>query len=180
MYSVARVGRGPKTPPSTFSRRPKASWRGTVRVSNGVSTRVTREPCDAWDPTWAPDGRSIVFATPNPDIGHVVAMSVELATGKTRTLVTDGDLPALSPDGTRIVFESWLKPRVRLMLASSDGSERRVISRSPNAELAIGDNGFAEWSPDSTRIAFHGTDQEGRGTYVYDVPQVRRGSSRQG
>ena len=121
-------------------------------------------------PTWAPDGRSIVFSTPNPDIGHVVAMSVELATGQTRTIVADGDRPALSPDGTLIVFESFLKQDVRLMLANSDGSERRVIARLPN-------NGFAKWSSDSTRVAFYDCvlpSCDRVGTYVYDVASGER------
>ncbi|HEY6568266.1 MAG TPA: hypothetical protein VI341_12190 [Actinomycetota bacterium] len=147
----------------------------TVRVSDGVSTRVTREPQDAWDPTWAPDGRSIVFSTPNRDIDHVVTMSVDLATGQTRLIVRDGDLPALSPDGTRIVFESWLKPDARLMFANSDGSERQVIARLPNATF-VDDNGFAKWSPDSTQVAFHGSSIQGDrpGTYVYDLASGER------
>lgn len=147
-----------------------------VRVSNGASTRVTNERRDAWDPNWAPDGRSIVFSTLNPDIGHVVTMSIELATGQTGLIVPDGDRPALSPDGTLIAFESFLKPDVRLMLASSDGSKRRVIARLPNAGLAIGEDGFAEWSPDSTRVAYHGSSSEGdrAGTYVYDVASGER------
>lgn len=149
----------------------------TVRLSDGVSAGVTREPNEVFDPNWAPDGRSIVFATPNPDIGHVVTMSVDLATGQTRTIVTDGDRPALSPDGTLIVFESFLKQDVRLMLANSDGSERRVIARLPNARSSIDGNGFAEWSPDSTRVAFNGSSLpsgDRPGTYVYDVASGER------
>ena len=148
----------------------------TLRVSDGVSTRVTREPNEVFDPNWAPDGRSIVFATPNPDIGHVVTMSVDLATGQTRTIVTDGDRPALSPDGTMIVFESFLKQDDRLMLANSDGSERRVLARVPNGS-SIDGWGFAEWSPDSTRVAFNGSSLPSGdrvGTYVYDVASGER------
>jgi Tol biopolymer transport system component len=50
------------------------------------------------------------------------------------------------------------------MLANSDGSARRMIAR-----LTLED-GFEEWSPDSTQIAFAGSsDAEGSGTYVYDL-----------
>jgi Tol biopolymer transport system component len=150
----------------------------TVRLSDGVSAGVTREPNEVFDPNWTPDGRSIVFATPKPEtFGHVVTMSVDLATGRTRTIVTDGDRPALSPDGTLIVFESFLKQDVRLMLANSDGSERRVIARLPNARSSIDGNGFAEWSPDSTRVAFNGSSLpsgDRPGTYVYDVASGER------
>ena len=136
----------------------------TVRLSDGVSTKVTREPREAWDPTWSPDDGSIVFSTPGAS-GHVIlARSVDLATGQTRTLVTDASLPALSPDGARIVFDSYSKePLIRLSLANNDGSERQVIARGYN-------DGFAKWSPDSRKIAFiDETDANGLGTYVYDL-----------
>ena len=60
----------------------------------------------------------------------------------------DGSTPTLSPDGAWIAFNSYLKPQVRLMLANSDGSARRIIAR-----LDF-DDGYQRWSPDSTQIAF--------------------------
>ena len=51
-----------------------------------------------------------------------------------------------------------------LILANSDGSERRIIARLGD------DDGYQRWSPDSTQIAFIGsTDEGGFGTYVYDL-----------
>jgi Tol biopolymer transport system component len=137
----------------------------TVRVSDGVSTMVTQEPEGGVDPGgWAPDGGSIFFSSFNPSIDHYAALSVDLATGQTRQLVPDASTPTLSPDGAWIAFTSWLKPRGRLILAHSDGSERRVIAR---YDL---DDGYQEWSPDSTQIAFVGrTDADGSGTFVYEL-----------
>jgi WD40-like Beta Propeller Repeat len=121
----------------------------TVRVSDGVSTRVTNEPQGAVDPSWPPDGGSIVFSTPNPSVNHYSALSVDLTTGQTRQIVPDGSTPELSPDGAWIALNSWLKaPQIRLILANSDGSGRRVIAR------FNGDDGYQEWSSDSTQIAF--------------------------
>jgi len=137
----------------------------TVRVSDGVSTRVTNEPQGAVDPGgWAPDGGSIVFATLDASIPHYSALSLDLTTGQTRLIVPDGSTPELSPDGAWIAFNSWLKPHIRLILANSDGSGRRVIARFD------GGDGLEEWSPDSTQIAFvASTDENGFGTHVYDL-----------
>ena len=136
----------------------------TVRVSDGGSTRVTNEPEGAVDNGgWAPDGGSILFSSLNPSIDHYSALSLDLATGQTRLIVPDGSTPTLSPDGAWIAFNSWLKePHIRLILANSDGSARRTI-----AQLTL-DDGYQEWSPDSTQIAFVNS-TDGSGTYVYDL-----------
>jgi Tol biopolymer transport system component len=135
-----------------------------VSVSDGVSTRVTNAPRGAVDPGgWTPDGGSIVFSTINTAGNHFTARSLDLATGQTRLIVPDGSTPELSPDGAWIAFNSWLKePTVRLILANSDGSARRTI-----AQLTI-DDGYEQWSPDSTQIAFVNS-TDGSGTYVYDL-----------
>jgi Tol biopolymer transport system component len=140
----------------------------TVRVygaEGGISTRVTNEPQVAVDPGgWTPDGGSIVFTTLDPTISHYSALSLDLTTGQTRLIVPDGSTPKLSPDGAWIAFNSWLKPHIRLILANSDGSGRRVIARFD------GDDGLQEWSPDSTKIAFVADiDENGFGTHVYDL-----------
>jgi TolB protein len=136
-----------------------------VDVSDGASTRVTNEPGGAVDPGgWTPDGGSIIFSAFNASVGQFSARSVDLSTGQTRQIVPDGSTPTLSPDGASIAFNSYLKPQIRLMLADSDGAARRTIAR-----LTL-DDGYQEWSPDSTQIAFVGsTDADGAGTYVYDL-----------
>jgi Tol biopolymer transport system component len=145
-----------------------ACQRGTAdgpRVSDGVSTRVTNAPRGAEDPGgWAPDGGSIIFSTLNTESSHYTAQSLDLMTGQTRLIVPDGSTPELSPDGAWIAFNSWLKLHIRLILANSDGSGRRVIARFD------GDDGLEQWSPDSTQIAFvASTDENGFGTHVYDL-----------
>jgi Tol biopolymer transport system component len=122
-------------------------------------------PQGAGDLSWAPDGGSIVFSTPTPRSIHYSAPSVDLTTGQTRQIVPDGSTPELSPDGAWIAFNSSLKaPDIRLILANSDGSGRRVIAR------FNGDDGYDEWSPDSTQIAFVADIDEKRlGTHVYDL-----------
>ena len=138
----------------------------TVQVSDGVSTRITNEPEGAVDPGgWAPDGGSIVFSASNAAGNRYTARSVDLTSGQTSQIVPDGSTPTSSPDGAWIAFNSWSKnPTVRLILANSDGSARRTIAR-----FTL-DDGYQQWSPDSTQIAFvDTTDTDGSGTYLYDV-----------
>jgi Tol biopolymer transport system component len=136
-----------------------------VDVADGTSTQVTDEAGGAVDPGgWTPDGGSILFSTFNASVDQYSAVSVDLSTGQTTQIVPDGSVPTLSPDGAWIAFNSYLRSNIRLMLANSDGMSRRMIAR-----LTLED-GFEEWSPDSTQIAFAGdTDADGSGTYVYDL-----------
>ncbi|HEU4356387.1 MAG TPA: hypothetical protein VFT27_12425 [Actinomycetota bacterium] len=137
----------------------------TVRISDGVSTRVSNEPDGAVDPGgWTPDGGSLVISSPDYSINHYSALLLDLGTGRTELIVPDGSTPELSPDGAWIAFNSWLKQPIRLILANSDGSGRHVIARFG------GDDGYQEWSPDSTRIAFVADmDEKGFGTHIYDL-----------
>jgi Tol biopolymer transport system component len=136
-----------------------------VDVSDGTSTQVTNESGGAVDPGgWTPDGGSILFSTFNASVDQYSAVSVDLSTGQTTQVVRDGSVPTLSPDGAWIAFNSYLKQTIRLMLANSDGAARRTIAR-----LTFED-GYEEWSPDSTQIAYIGSsDTDGSGTYVYDL-----------
>ena len=140
-----------------------------VDVPDGTSTQVTDEAGGAVDPGgWTPDGGSILFSTFNASVDQYSAVYVDLSTGQTTQLVPDGSVPTLSPDGAWIAFNSYLKQNIRLMLANSDGASRRTIAR-----LTLED-GFEEWSPDSTQIAYVGsTDADGSGTYVYDLATGR-------
>jgi len=136
-----------------------------VDVSDGTSTQVTNESGGAVDPGgWTPDGGSILFSTFNASVDQYSAVSVDLSTGQTTQVVRDGSVPTLSPDGAWIAFNSYLKQTIRLMLANSDGAARRTIAR-----LTFED-GYEEWSPDSTQIAYIGSsDTDGSGTYIYDL-----------
>ena len=97
-----------------------------------------------WNASWFPDGRRIAYS-------HEDTLTIlDLESGRTRRFASPvaGSpvrTPAVSPDGTTIVFQVfhagvWL-------LNVADGDMRRILA-DPTAEE------FA-WAPDGHRIAFH-------------------------
>jgi Tol biopolymer transport system component len=114
-------------------------------LSGGAPRRVTgfREG-QTWNASWFPDGRRIAYS-------HEDALTIEdLVTGKTQRFASPirGRLvrtPAVSPDGSRIVFQVF-RAGAWMLDVGSGGME--CILSDPTAEE------FA-WAPDGRRIAFH-------------------------
>jgi len=117
----------------------------TADLSTGAMRRLTAYPYgQLWGGSWFPDGRRIAYS-------HELRLVVlDLATGKKREYRSPvkGRLvrtPAVSPDGSRVVFQvqhdgAW-------MLELGNGSMRKVL-RDPSAEEY-------SWSPDGRRVAYH-------------------------
>jgi YD repeat-containing protein len=98
----------------------------------------------AWGASWFPDGTKLAYSVEHQLVVH------DLATGR-RTIVHSprpGHLvrtPAVSPDGTRVVFQvhgdgAW-------MLDVAAGRISRVLTDQWAEEF--------RWSPDGRRIAYH-------------------------
>jgi hypothetical protein len=125
-------------------------------ASGGSARRVTNHRYgQTWAASWFPDNRRIAYS-------HEDTLIVrDLQTGDATLYRTPvkGQLvrtPAVSPDGTRIIFQvlghgAWL-------LDVADGSMRRVLA-DPTAEE------FA-WAPDGRRVAFHSRRNGQWGIYV--------------
>jgi dipeptidyl aminopeptidase/acylaminoacyl peptidase len=108
------------------------------------------------DIAWSPDGRSIACVA---NIGgkRFSVQLIDAATGARREL-TDGAYedarPRFSPDGARILFESWrtgsrIEADLYLMPAGG-GDAMRLDTRGGKS----GDSQLARWSPDGRTIAF--------------------------
>jgi hypothetical protein len=108
-----------------------------------------------WGASWFPDGRRIAFS-------HETRLIIkDLSTGRERVYPSPikGRLvrtPAVSPDGSRILFQvrrdgAWL-------LDVADGSMRRVLS-DPSAEEYT-------WAPDGRRVAYHSRQSGTWGVWV--------------
>jgi Tol biopolymer transport system component len=125
-------------------------------AAGGTARRVTNYRMgQTWAASWFPDGRRIAYS-------HEDALMVmDLQTGEATRYRTPvkGQLvrtPAVSPDGTKVIFQVYRRGAWLLDLA--DGSMERVLT-DPTAEE------FA-WAPDGRRVAFHSRRDGQWGIYV--------------
>jgi Tol biopolymer transport system component len=159
-----------------------------VFLSGGFE-RVHGVPRGVWEPSFSPDGRSILFsmATSTPRGGWRVDLwTVPERGGTPRRLIRYGGYAAYSPDGSTIAYHRttpqpsafcgkcwWVEGG--LSVADSDGREELGMSQGgmiapPQAHLTSG----ARWSPDgSALINTGGTGVNGRADIV--VRDLRSG-----
>jgi len=114
-------------------------------ASGGSARRVTNYRYgQTWGASWFPDHRRIAYSHEDT----LVVMDVQTGEATRYRTPVKGQLvrtPAVSPDGTKIIFQvfrhgAWLLDR-------TDDSMRQVLT-DPTAEE------FA-WAPDGRRVAFH-------------------------
>jgi TolB protein len=67
---------------------------------------------------------------------------------------SDDDLPAWSPDGTRIVFCTTRDGNYEIYVMNADGSDKTNLSDNPSEDCS------SSWSPDGTKITF-ASDRDG-------------------
>jgi len=108
-----------------------------------------------WTASWFPDARRIAYSHEDELI------ILDVANGRARHIASPvhGRLvrtPAVSPDGSRIVFQ--VQRAGAWMLTLADGRMECVLA-DPTAEE------FA-WAPDGRRFAFHGRSDGQWGVYV--------------
>lgn len=102
---------------------------------------------DAWQihPDWSPDGRFILFNASRLDSAGTGIAEMDTAGGSYRTLATSGWEPRYSPDGSTIIYTSFIPPDdIVLKLMSRDGSNPIVLTKGGNAS----------WSSDGQKIVF--------------------------
>ncbi|MDX1390102.1 MAG: hypothetical protein R3344_12985, partial [Acidobacteriota bacterium] len=99
-------------------------------LARSTRTRLTFGSKMDWDPTWMPDGKTVVFWD-----GETRALSSRAAdgTGQTEPLLTedlpDSGVPTITPDGKTMVF--WAVPRSPTGAPRSRSSSRSRPSRRP-------------------------------------------------
>lgn len=132
------------------------------RVSGDVELRASRI-----DPavSWAPDGRSVAFATAD---GRMYVAPVD---GSGPVLVGDDGLlrfdPAWSPDGTLIAFRG--EPAVSapasrgVFVIHPDGMDETRISAAPGSDMP---ERRPQWSLDGLRVTYHISDRTDMDIFV--------------
>lgn len=136
----------------------------TMKVS-GADSRVVKghgQPGNSYeDPCWTPDGSALVatLRSTQYDQGKFEGVKTEIvrvAIGGTDvvTLIANGQVPALSPDGTRLAYLTADQQGSPNKLWIADGSGRN------SRELLAGQSftyvRAPRFSPDGSRIAFAG------------------------
>lgn len=114
-------------------------------VAGGSARRVTNYRYgQTWAASWFPDDRRIAYSHEDT----LIVMDLQTGESTRYRSPVKGQLvrtPAVSPDGTKIIFQVFHHGAWLLDLA--DGSMQRVLT-DPTAEE------FA-WAPDGRRVAFH-------------------------
>jgi Tol biopolymer transport system component len=139
-------------------------------VATGQRTQLTNfDQTQAWDwwfafPSFAPDGRSILFQLPrgDPKNNKWDLWSVPVAGGQQTLVQHNAGWGGYSPDGTRFAYLSPMDPHdmsgAGLWIANVHGG-------TPRALVPEGHLGWMRWSPDGTQIAY----ADGGSVYVVDV-----------
>ena len=134
-----------------------------IPAAGGEAVRLTSGDEDSWDPSWSPDGGSIVFTS---ELSGRMSLWIMDADGSNMRQLTDleGDerAAAWSPDGSQIVLEIGEPERVNLYTVNADGSNLVRISDGRWFDFD------PTWSEDGSEILF-ASDRDGD-VDLYTVP----------
>ena len=137
-------------------------------LETGTSEVVVNGPAFESDPSFSPDGNSIVFVSDrdgNPEI-YIVDLNNPTNIRRLTNHPAHDEFPTFSPDGTQIAFDSNREDEnfdVYVMNADGTGI-RRITSWKTDEEVRPGC-----WSPDGTQLLFT-SNKEGKGDiYKIDI-----------
>jgi Tol biopolymer transport system component len=112
--------------------------------------RLTDDPGRDAQPTWSPDGTTLVFTRSVLGVSTTTDIfALNIATNELVQLTDERGVEAdakVSPDGTKIAYDHWpLDPGFRVM--DIDGSGKRLIFTPPDDQY-----GIVGWTPDGTAL----------------------------
>jgi dipeptidyl aminopeptidase/acylaminoacyl peptidase len=136
---------------------------GSILISDLGGREVGRlEPpgLGGGEPSWSPDGSSLILPTDSVDGGTFHLLLVPLDGSPARVLLEPAAWyfsPVWSPDGSTVAFES------------PTGIQTLNLATGRQATIAHGDVHTPAWSPDGRRIAFAGPVPENPNGAIYVV-----------
>ena len=112
---------------------------------------------------WSPDGTKILYVQLRDGAREIYVMNAD-GTGATR-LTRDASVPAWSPDGTKIAFSSDRDFNLPFDLDAEDEYAAIYVINADGTDPtrltdAVAFDWRPVWSPDGTKIAFHGGDSD--------------------
>jgi Tol biopolymer transport system component len=122
-----------------------------IEIGAGAPRRLTADSAAGGRLAWAPDGRTVVFASERR--GSRTLWRVAVDGGEPEPVTTgvgEDDSPEFSPDGTRLVYSNARSVWSIVLFDALSGARRTLIERRSHL------NG-PEFSPDGNRVAFFAT-----------------------
>jgi len=140
--------------------KPKQFCIYSMKQDGTDQTRISRGDGIAFDPSWSPDHKQIVFSSLTTADKPTATLSVMKADGSDEmVLLSEGDealcvAPAWSPDGKHIVY-------CAAKIGGALTSTIYVIDPDGKNRKKVADGIVPVWSPDSKRILFSATPKQG-------------------
>lgn len=170
--SVAVQGRGEYEPSVSPDRQTIAfttyrygGWKIAVADIDGLNVRrLTMDPQYAYDASWSPDGKRLVYRRIVNHGGAYFRGNGDIfvidADGTNNRNLSNDDTeharnPSFSPDGRHVIYDAFVGEQLHIVRMRSDGSQKQ---RLPGG----GSHAFApSWSPDGKWIAHMRQDDSG-------------------
>lgn len=132
-----------------------------IPASGNVHARkvTARSGLMAYEPSWSPDGKSVVFESHHVDEeghGRIAIRNPDGAYEFLTSVTADCRQPNWSPRGDFIVYQSQVGKRWELFTFNTTTKTHKVLTG-----LLSGDKTDATFSPDGARILYSGTSASG-------------------
>ncbi len=138
----------------------------------GALVRLTHDGLDKYRPSWAPEGRHLLFARREADGSHIWQYVLDLKNPMPAVRrLTDRKTPeyngAFSPDGAKVLFAaiapSGTQGNLDIAAIHADGTGLKTVT-DDGGKLVHQD--WPAWSPDGRRFAFSSTHEGNQEIYT--------------